>query len=47
MVLEALAKHVLACDQGGVDIQSGRRIRVENYAAGADSAKKDFRFGVF
>jgi hypothetical protein len=44
--LEALTKYVLAYDEGGVNIQDGRRIHIEQYAKDSNSAEQDFRFHV-
>lgn len=42
IVLEALAKYLMAYDLGQVSISEGRRIHVEGYAASADDAEPDF-----
>lgn len=42
IILEALAKYMMAYEFGGVDILTGRRIRVEQYARNTSRATKDF-----
>ncbi len=42
IVLEALAKYLIAYDLGQVSISNGRRIAIERYAGSADEAERDF-----
>lgn len=46
IVLEALAKYLMAYDLGLVSIAEGRRIVIDRYAGSADEAARDFTFTV-
>jgi hypothetical protein len=46
IVTEALAKYLLAYDEGRVDVASGRRIAVSRYALSAANSASEFKFEV-